>query len=129
MSAIQRCRAMAALAALLCCPTANPSPLAALDYLTTVQGETQRVLAGKVEVEAEDGGVLLLAPDGMLWPLAKEQIVSRRSDAKPFAPLGREALTAKLKAELPGFKVFATQNYLIAYNTSPAYAQCAGPLF
>ena len=59
------------------------------------------MLAGKVEVEAVDGGVLLLTPDGVLWPLAKEEIVSRRSDAKPFAPLGREELIAKPFPNLP----------------------------
>jgi hypothetical protein len=87
-------------------------------------------LAGKLEVEAEDGGVMLLTADGVLWPLPKEEIVSRKSDDKPFEPLSADALAKKLTADLPaGFKIHQTQNYLICYNTSPAYAQWVGGLF
>jgi Protein of unknown function (DUF1570) len=105
-------------------------PLWALDYVSIRKGETRKELAGKVEVEAVDGGVLLLAPDGVLWPLAKEAILSRRSDDKPFAPLARDALAKQLTSELPaGFKIHKTKNYLICYNTSLAYAQWVGALF
>ena len=61
-------------------------------------------MAGKVEVEAVDGGVLLLTRDGALWPVAKEDLVERRTDAKPFEPFTREELARQLAAELPGFK-------------------------
>jgi hypothetical protein len=50
--------------------------LEGLDYVTIRQGERQRELAGKVEVEAVDGGVLLLARDGALWPVTKEDLVA-----------------------------------------------------
>jgi hypothetical protein len=116
-------------------------PAYALDYVTIRQGDKQRELAGRVEVEAVDGGVLLLTPDGALWPLPKvgtddgsstvpkEEMISRRSDDKPFAPLSRDALAKQLTSELPGFKIHKTQNFLIAYNTSSAYAQWVGSLF
>ena len=101
-----------------------------LDYVKIQKDGKQRELAGKIEVEAEDGGVMLLAPDGVLWPIPKEEIVSRRSDQKPFAPLSRAELAKQLTAQLPaGFKIHHTQNYLICYNTSPAYAQWVGGLF
>jgi hypothetical protein len=101
----------------------------ALDYVTIRQGESQREIAGKLELEAVDGGVLLLARDGALWPVEKKDLVSRRSDAKPFAPFTREELVRSLTAELPGFKPHQTQHYLIWYNTSPAYARWVGALF
>src|SRR5688572_22047924 len=101
----------------------------ALDYITARQAESQQELVGKIEVEAVDGGVLLLTADGVLWPIPKEEIVSRRSDDKPFVPLRIEALTKQLTTEFPGFKVHKTQHYLIAYNTSQAYARWVGSLF
>src|SRR5437879_1603463 len=101
----------------------------ALDYVTIRQGESRREVAGKIEVEAVDGGVMLLARDGALWPVTKEELLDRRSDAKPFAPLTREELTKQLATELPGFKPHQTQHYLIYYNTSPAYARWVGSLF
>jgi hypothetical protein len=105
------------------------TPLCAIEHLTIKQGESTREIAGKVEVEAADGGVMLLARDGGLWPVEKENIVNRRTDAKPFAPLTSAELTKQLAAELPGFKTFQTQHYLIHYNTSPAYAKWVGSLF
>src|SRR4051812_38982012 len=76
----------------------------ALDYVTIRQGQSQREVAGKIEVEAVDGGVMLLARDGALWPVQKENLISRRSDAKPFAPLTRDELVRQLAGELTGFK-------------------------
>src|SRR5512134_864023 len=102
----------------------TPAATLGLEYVTITQNGSQKELAGKLEVEAEDGGVMLLTADGVLWPLPKEEIVSRKSDDKPFVPLAADALAKKLTAELPdGFKIHQTKNYLICYNTSPAYAQ------
>jgi hypothetical protein len=101
----------------------------ALDYVTIRQGDGRRELAGKIEVEAVDGGVMLLARDGSLWPVEKENLVSRRSDAKPFAPLTQKELARQLATEFPGFKTHQTQHFLIHYNTSPAYARWVGSLF
>ena len=105
------------------------APLGALDYVTINRNGTQRELAGKIEVEAADGSILFLAPDGELWMLLKVEIVGRRSDAKPFVALTQDELAKQLQADLPGFKIHNTRNYLIAYNTSPAYAQWVGALF
>ena len=101
----------------------------ALDYVTIRQGESRRELAGKIEIEAVDGGVMLLGRDGALWPVTKEELLDRRSDDKTFAPFTRDELTKQLAAELPGFRPHQTQHYLIYYNTSPAYARWVGSLF
>jgi hypothetical protein len=118
-------RLLPTIALLLVSPTAW-----GLDYVTISQNGSQKELVGKLEVEADDGGVMLLTADGVLWPLPKEEIVSRRSDDKPFEPLPAEELAKQVTAELPaGFKIHQTKNYLICYNTSPAYAQWVGGLF
>ena len=92
-------------------------------------GETLHV-AGKIVVEAADGGVLLLASDGVLWDIQQKEIATRKSDGVPFASLDVEGLKKRLQAELPpGFKFHRTDHYLIVYNTSPAYAQWCGSLF
>ena len=102
----------------------------ALDYVTLEQAGKKTEIAGRVEVEAEDGGVMLLGLDGVLWPIPKEELAGRRKDDKPFTPLGRDELAKTLLAELPaGFKLHQTKNYLICYNTSSAYAQWVGALY
>ncbi|HUE73548.1 MAG TPA: DUF1570 domain-containing protein [Pirellulaceae bacterium] len=102
----------------------------ALDYITLMAGDQRRQLDGRIEVEAEDGGVLLLARDGALWPIPKEEIADRRQDDKPFVPLSRDELAKKVMAGLPaGFRVHSTKHYLICYNTSPAYAEWVGGLY
>jgi len=102
----------------------------ALDYVTRTSGGKQTELAGKIEVEAEDGGVLLLTRDGTLWPLPKEEIAGRRKDDAPFLPLDRDQLAKQVVGKLPaGFKVHSTKHYLICHNTSPAYAQWVGALY
>jgi len=118
--------ASAALALISCINRAA----SALDYVTVKQGDSEVEVVGKVQVEAEDGGVLLLARDGVLWPVPKEELVSRRSDDQPFTPLSRAEVGKKLLEELPdGFKIHTTKHYLICYNTSPAYASWVGGLF
>jgi hypothetical protein len=101
-----------------------------LDYVTLMQDGQRRELEGRIEVEAEDGGVLLLGRDGVLWPVPKEDLVERRKDEKPFVPLSRDELAKKITAELPdGFRIHSTKHYLICYNTSPAYAEWVGGLY
>ena len=49
-------------------------------------GRTMEV-TGKVLVTAQDGGLLLLARDGVLWLIPPEEQVEHTTDAKPFTPL------------------------------------------
>jgi hypothetical protein len=103
---------------------------AALDYITVNHEGKRREIPGKVEVEAEDGGVLLMARDGVLWPVPKEELLDRRGDSKPFSPLSRDEMVKQLTEELPsGFKIHSTKHYLICYNTSQDYAQWVGALY
>ncbi len=87
-------------------------------------------LIGRLEIKAADGGLLLLAQDGVLWNIEPAEQVSHTSDAEDFAPYDRERIGKELLAELPeGFEVHATAHYLICHNTSKAYAQWCGALF
>lgn len=106
------------------------APAAAIEQVTVKQAGVTRILKGKVLVEAEDGGVLLLTQDGRLWPLPKEEITARTKDEKLFQPLSRPEFTKQLLTTLPqGFKVYPTKHYLIAYNTSLGYAKWVGSLY
>ena len=94
------------------------------------QAGLTRILKGKVLVEAEDGGVLLLTQDGKLWPLPKEEIQARGRDEKLFQPLTKTEFNKQLLASLPqGFKIHQTKHYSICYNTSLGYAQWVGALY
>jgi hypothetical protein len=116
---------LALISAFCCSPAAD-----ALDYIQLQRhGRTQHV-SGKLIVEAQDGGLLLQAPDGVLWAVEPDELVKHTSDDEPFAPADAEALSKKLLEELgDGFSIHTTAHYVIAYNTSKAYAQWCGALY
>lgn len=85
---------------------------------------------GKLLVEAQDGGLLLLARDGVLWAVQPGEKLSLSRDDRPFEPLSPEQLAERLVADLPdGFEVHRTAHYLICYDTSRSYAYWCGSLF
>lgn len=86
--------------------------------------------AGRILVEAQDGGLLLLGQDGRLWSIEKEQIGARASVGEPFRPLAPAALAKQLKAELGnGFEIVTTRHYVICTSARRQYAQWCGTLF
>ncbi|MCA9267863.1 MAG: DUF1570 domain-containing protein, partial [Planctomycetales bacterium] len=92
-------------------------------------GRTLQV-AGELVVEAQDGGLLLRAADGVLWAVPPEEIVTHETNERPFVPDDAAALAKSLVDELgDGFAVHQTAHYVIAYNTSRAYAQWCGALY
>ena len=106
-----------------------PCSSLAVDFVTIDKNGTKTELEGRIEVEAQDGGVLLLTRDGVLWPLPKEEISARRKDDKPFKPFTKDELAKKLTGDLPGFKIHQTKHYIFCYNTSPGYAAWVGGLY
>ncbi len=91
--------------------------------------DRERTLTGRLVVAASDGGVLIQTADGQLWTIEASNIVSREPLDKPFAPLSSKELSDKLLAELPaGFRTHITPHYVVAYNTSRAYAQWTSSL-
>lgn len=106
------------------------SPALGLDHVTLRRDGKEIQVTGRVLVTAQDGGVLLVAPDGILWTATPDELVARTSDSAPFVPLTADELGAKILAELPkGFELHQTAHYLVLHNTSRAYAQWCGSLF
>lgn len=105
-------------------------PVWALDHVVVEREGREQEVSGKVLVEAEDGGLLLLARDGSLWAVQPDELAQHSQDDDPFQPYSKEELGERLLAEMPaGFKVHATAHYVICYNTSSAYAEWVGALF
>jgi len=91
-------------------------------------GQTTSV--GEIIVEAEDGGLLLLTPDGQLWTLQPEDILSRSDSKDSMKAQSSEGIDAKFKLQAAdGFKVHKTSHYVIIFNTSEAYAQWVGEMY
>ncbi len=102
----------------------------AAEHLTLNRDGTELHVSGKVVVEADNGGLLLCAPDGNLWLVQPDEIVGRRKDDQPFKGLTHDQFAEQLLAELPAnFHVHKTAHYLICYNTSKPYAEWCGALF
>ncbi len=106
------------------------APAVAVDQVTLRRDGKAIEVTGRLLVEAKDGGLLVLARDGVIWAIPPKEQVEHLTDKKPFEPLGRDEIARRLLADLPqGFRVHSTTHYLILYNTSPAYAQWCGSLF
>ena len=102
---------------------------------TTVMAEfksdagTNKTL-GEVIVEYKDGSVLLLTPDGRLWALQSEDVVSLEPTDEVMTPLTSEEIYDQFQSQLPpGFLVHKTKHYVLVHNTSPAYVKWVGELF
>ncbi len=105
------------------------SALAIEHVSLTRDGESIHV-DGKIVVEAVDGGLLIQDTRGVLWAITPDEIVSRDSDAVPFAPADEEKMSEELLKEFPdGFRIHKTAHYLVCYNTSSAYAEWCGSLY
>ncbi len=105
-------------------------PAAGVEQITFQRDGDQRHVAGAVQIEDQEGGVLLLSPDNTLWIIPQEEIVRRSADSVVFRMLTDEEMAKKLLDELPaGFRIHRTANYVICYNTSDAYAEWCGGLF
>lgn len=107
-----------------------PRAASAMEHVVLKRDGREIEISGRLLVTAEDGGVMILSPNGVLWRVSPEEIVNRASDDKPMQPLSQEQLGEQLLEELPpGFELHYTQHYVICHNTSKAYAQWCGALF
>lgn len=105
-------------------------PACAIDHVAFLRNGREYQIAGRLLVTAQDGGLLVLERDGVLWAIPPEEQLRHTRDEAPFAPWSRRELAARLLAELPGgFQTHDTSHYLILYDTSKAYAEWCGGLF
>ncbi len=92
--------------------------------------KTERLVAGRVLTEATDGGLLVQGPDGRLWTVEKEQLVTRETTDEKFTPLSAEALGRQLATELGSdCEIVVTKHYVICSHAGKPYAQWCGALF
>jgi hypothetical protein len=90
----------------------------------------QQTAAGRVLIEAQDGGLLLESADGAQHTIEGATVLSRQKTDAPFKPLTSNELGKELLEELPpGFRVHTTPHYVICYNTSREYAEWTSSLF
>lgn len=90
----------------------------------------ERTVEGRVEVEAQDGGILLLGRDGRLWNITPDRLEQRERVEGDFRGMTSEETAAALRAELgDGFEIVRTKRYVIASKAGTRYAQWCGALF
>ncbi|MFZ5831475.1 MAG: DUF1570 domain-containing protein [Planctomycetota bacterium] len=105
-------------------------PVAAMDTVRFQRAGKPQEVVGRLMVTSQDGGVLLMAQDGLLWAIPPQEKPQVTSDDRPFEALPADEIARRVLAELPaGFEVHRTQHYLIVHNTSRGYAQWCGGLF
>ncbi|MFK7736845.1 MAG: DUF1570 domain-containing protein [Pirellulaceae bacterium] len=114
--------------------TITPATLLSQEVKTTeIEFRTKRVdrnTIGEVLVEDPQGNIVLLTPDGRLWPLHAEEIVSREETVESMKPLSQDEIFAKIKEELPqGVSVIRKKHYVIVYNSTRDYANYVGAQF
>ncbi len=101
----------------------------AIETVRFRQEDTVRTAVGRVLVEAQDGGLMIQTVAGRVWTIYPNEIVDRTSDDAEFVPITADAMQQQLTEQLPaGFDVFRTGHYIIAYNSSEAYARRVGRL-
>jgi hypothetical protein len=76
-------------------------------------------VVGRLHVRVGDGAIVLL-PDGELVPRRAGEF---EPTDRPFQPLARDEMAARLKAEFPDFKIKRTNHYIYAYATSDEFAE------
>jgi hypothetical protein len=106
------------------------APAWGLEHVTFRQNDADKHVSGKLLIEAQDGGLLLIGSDGTMYAVQPDELVKRSHDDVPFVPLDAAALGKQLLATLPdGFEVHTTAHYVICHNTSRAYAEWCGALY
>lgn len=107
--------------------------VSAMDQVTFRHKGREMTESGRLLVTAQDGGLLLLGRDGVIWAIAPDELIKHTSDVAPFEPFTRDEMVKRMFAVLPkNFEVLPTnqyKHYLIFYETSRPYAQWCGSLF
>ena len=109
---------------------AAAADLQPVERVTFFADGEQQTVAGRILVEAQDGGVLLESADGVEWAIEGAAVLNRKRTKAPFAPLTSAEIGEELLIRLPpGFRVHTTPHYVVCYNTSREYAEWTSSLF
>lgn len=102
----------------------------AVDHVSLQRDGRPLHISGKVLVEAQDGGLLLMDSSRTLWAITPDELTRHEKDQHEFKLLDKDQMSEQLRKELTGqFRVHTTAHYVICYNTSEAYAEWCGALF
>lgn len=111
-------------------PPATPSRRELVRVRFLDAAKTERTVEGRIVVEAQDGGILLLGRDGRQWNVTPARLQKRETLDAPFKPLTQDETAAALRDELgEGFEIVRTKRYVIASKAGTRYAQWCGSLF
>jgi hypothetical protein len=110
----------------------SPSPALAKPAVRLIFESEKKLMdvTGEIVVQAQDGGRLLLAPDGRLHVVQPKAIQREETLSDLFKAMTAEEIGQGLLEELPsGFKIKKTDHYVVCYNTTDAYANWVSALF
>lgn len=113
-------------------PAAAAAPAARLEEFKFRDDRGRdRLVLGKVQITAQDGGLLVLGRDGGLWTVEPNQLKARRQFEQNYSPLIPADLGKLLQQErgLDRFQILTTKHYVLCYNTNREYAEWCGGLF
>jgi hypothetical protein len=100
------------------------------EFRIKVEKSPEQTVLGRVLIEAQDGGLLVIGRDGKLWSVDTDQLVKRTATEDAFSPLERDELEKQLRKELgPGFETVSTKHYVICSNAGRQYSEWCGTLF
>jgi hypothetical protein len=87
-------------------------------------------IEGKLIAEGTDGGCLLVEPEGRLRVIVAREMEKLEKTEQAFRPMNQTEMGEHLLKQLPkGFAIVTSKNYVIAYNTTEAYAKWNASLY
>lgn len=106
------------------------SPLVRVEFTDAKNAANSHTVEGRILVEAQDGGIVLLGRDGVLFNITPKHLKSRTKTGGPFRPFSPDELGKRLQAEFgKDFAIHATKHYVVCSDAGAAYSQWCGALF
>ncbi len=94
------------------------------DEVVFEQDGNRQTLQGNILVEAVDGGLLFESRDGTLWMIQPRELISKNLHDEAIASFKPRELERELAKQLHnGFRIRVADQFVIIYNTEPAYAR------
>lgn len=87
-------------------------------------------LTGEILITAQDESLYFRENDGTIWFVKPDQIIEKSNTDEPVEAISKRDLGEKLLEELPpGFRIYQTRHYVIAYQNELDYARWIGGLY
>ncbi|MFK7821846.1 MAG: DUF1570 domain-containing protein [Planctomycetaceae bacterium] len=107
----------------------DPGPETMVQFRFMDKNGSERTIAGRVLIEAVDGGVLVEDRAGTYWNITPQQMKEQVDTDTVFTPLDKDERISQLKDEFGvAFEIRSTDSYLICSNAGPAYTEWCGDL-